>query len=67
MRLHRAVYMLGSEHGSGQSMDCAAQSMELCFEQQSMDCSLNPRIIQTEGSKAWIDLDKVWSRYTCTM
>ena len=46
--------MFGSKHGSGQSMDCAAQSMDLCFEQQSMDCLLNPRITQTEGSKAWI-------------
>ena len=24
--------MLGSKHGSGQSMDCTAQSMDLCFE-----------------------------------
>ena len=46
--------MLGSKHGSGQSTDCAAQSMDPCFEQQSMDCPLNPWIAQTEECKAWI-------------
>ena len=43
--------MLGSKHVFGQSTDCAAQSMDLCFEQQSMDCPLNPWTVQTE---AWI-------------
>ena len=27
----RLVYMLCANHGSGQSMDCAAQSMDPCF------------------------------------
>ena len=25
------VYMLGAKHGSGQSVDCTAQSMDPCF------------------------------------
>ena len=43
--------MLDSKHGSGQSIDCAAQSMDPCFD---MDCPLNPWTAQTEGCKAWI-------------
>ena len=43
--------MLCANHGSGQSMDCAAQSMDPCFAQQSMDCPLNPWIAQTRDSK----------------
>ena len=43
--------MLGSKHGSGQSMDCAAQSMDPCFEQQSMDCLLNPWTARMKGAK----------------
>ena len=46
--------MLGSKHGFGQFTDCAAQSIDLCFEKQSMDCPLNPRTSQTEGCKALI-------------
>ena len=48
------VYMLGSKHGFEQSMDGTAQSVEPCFEQQSMDCLLIPWSAQTEGRKAWI-------------
>ena len=43
--------MLCAKYGSGQSMDCAAQSMDPCFAQQSMDCLLNPWIAQTRDSK----------------
>ena len=32
-------------------MDCAAQSMDPRFAQQSMDCPLNPWIVQTKDSK----------------
>ena len=45
------VYMLCANYGSGQSMDCAAQSMDPCFAQQSMDCLLNPSIARTRESK----------------
>ena len=45
------MYMLCANYGSGQSMDCAAQSMDPCFAQQSMDCLLNPWIAQTRDSK----------------
>ena len=45
------VNLLCANHGSGQSMDCAAQSMDPCFAQQSMDCPLNPWIAQTRNSK----------------
>ena len=46
--------MLGSKRGFEQSMDGTAQSVDPCFAQQSMDCSLIPWSAQTEGRKAWI-------------
>ena len=73
-KLQKEVYFVhvhvhvGSKHGSRQSMDCTAQSMDLCFEQRSMDCPLNPWTAQTEGmdlGNPWIDLDKLWIRYSC--
>jgi len=53
--------MLGAKHGFGQSTDRAAQSMDPRYAQQSMDCPLNPRIVQAKGAKygfadnPWID------------
>ena len=38
------LYMLGAKRGFGQSTDCAAQSMDLCFARRSTDCLLNPWI-----------------------
>ena len=46
--------MLGAKRGFGQSTDCAAQSMDLCFARRSTDCLLNPWIAYIEGRKAWI-------------
>ena len=47
--------MLCANYGSGQSMDCAAQSMDPCFAQQSMDCLLMQSMDRAnEGLEVWI-------------
>ena len=43
--------MLGSQHGAEQSMDCAAQNVDLCFEQQSMDAHSICGLSRLKGEK----------------
>ena len=44
-------------------MDCAAQSMDPCFAQPSIDCPLNPWIAQTRELS--MDLTKPWIDVRC--